>query len=370
MLEQFAQAAVEHTANHASKLAPLQLQSLDAVLDQIRSTLLPEELESMAVCYGSFLAQELVSLGARWGNADSPVAPRIALGGKWVSPIDEVRRRLLQPQSLPLVELVHQTSSGRDECSNEDLLRHNANAWNERASDPQWAPSTLPRLTQQEATQALDPWLRPSETFSGIADKQVLCIAAAGGTHGPLHAMAGADVTVVDLSEAMLAKDRRAAAELGIQLKTSVGCMTNPDFASNSFDVAVQPVSSCYVRSLDRMYRSIASILRPGGIYLIQHKTASALQVAYDAMTGNYTWIHSSKDNIPANSPSLNHEAGTLEFSHSAGEIFGGLCEAGFSIEAVEEPVHSDAWAPVGTLEHFAQFAQPYLKIKAVKRDK
>ena len=48
-----------------------------------------------------------------------------------------------------------------------------------------------------------------------IRGLKLLCLAAGGGKHGAIYAQAGALVTVVDLSPAMLELDRQVAAERG-----------------------------------------------------------------------------------------------------------------------------------------------------------
>ncbi|MBR4866319.1 MAG: hypothetical protein IKU11_06505 [Clostridia bacterium] len=53
--------------------------------------------------------------------------------------------------------------------------------------------------------------LVPQEWFGNTAGKRVLCLAGAGGLQGPIFAAAGARVTVVDLSDKMLEKDREIA---------------------------------------------------------------------------------------------------------------------------------------------------------------
>ena len=54
----------------------------------------------------------------------------------------------------------------------------------------------------QEPLKILDPlgWLG-----GDVRGQRLLCLAAGGGKHGPLYAAAGAEVTVVDISPAMLA---------------------------------------------------------------------------------------------------------------------------------------------------------------------
>lgn len=53
----------------------------------------------------------------------------------------------------------------------------------------------------------------PADWLKDIKGKKVLCLAGAGGLQAPLLACAGAEVTVLDLSEKMLEKDRKVAEE-------------------------------------------------------------------------------------------------------------------------------------------------------------
>jgi len=119
------------------------------------------------------------------------------------------------------------------------------------------------------ARAALDEWLR-DEPLDG---KSLLCLGAGGGRQGPLHALAGATVTVVDVSERQLDHDRKAG------LKTLCASMDKLEgLAAGSFDIVVQPVSSCYVADLDRVHAEVARVLRPGGLYIVQHKQPASLQ--------------------------------------------------------------------------------------------
>ena len=51
----------------------------------------------------------------------------------------------------------------------------------------------------------------PEEWLSDIKGKKVLCLAGAGGLQAPILACAGAEVTVLDISDQMLDKDRELA---------------------------------------------------------------------------------------------------------------------------------------------------------------
>lgn len=51
----------------------------------------------------------------------------------------------------------------------------------------------------------------PADWLKDIRGKKILCLAGAGGLQAPLLACAGAEVTVLDISEKMLEKDRKIA---------------------------------------------------------------------------------------------------------------------------------------------------------------
>src|SRR5688500_8723424 len=67
----------------------------------------------------------------------------------------------------------------------------------------------------------------PLKTLDGLGwlggdvrGRRILCLAAGGGRQAPLYAAAGAVVTVVDISSAMLELDRQVAQERKLQLRT------------------------------------------------------------------------------------------------------------------------------------------------------
>jgi SAM-dependent methyltransferase len=58
-----------------------------------------------------------------------------------------------------------------------------------------------------------------------IRGKRLLCLAAGGGRHSALYAAAGAEVTVLDISPEMLARDRAVAAERRLNVRIVQGSM-------------------------------------------------------------------------------------------------------------------------------------------------
>lgn len=243
---------------------------------------------------------------------------------------------------------------------------HNRHAWdvlvrrNERhtrpAKDEEFA----------DPLKALDArgWLGGS-----VQGKRLLCLAAGGGRQGPLYAAAGAVVTVVDLSPAMLAKDREVAAERGLDLRIVEASMDDLGmFADASFDIVIHPVSTCYVPDVRPVFLEVARVTVPQGLYISQHKQPTSLQTDVKPSPGGYEIIqpYYRRDPLPPVAGSLHREPGTLEFLHRWEELIGGMCQAGFVIENLSEPYHGGDEPPaVGSFAHRSRYVAPYLRIKA-----
>lgn len=201
-----------------------------------------------------------------------------------------------------------------------------------------------------------------------IRGRQLLCLAAGGGKHGPLYAAAGAEVTVVDISPAMLELDREVAAERGLPLRTVEASMDDLSmFSPDEFDIVVHPVSTCYVPQIAPVYQAVARITRPGGLYISQHKTPTNLQAEQRPGARGYELTESyyRTGPLPPVAGSRLREEGTLEFLHRWEEILGHLCRSGFVIEDVVEPLHAKEEAERGGFAHRCQFIAPYVRIKA-----
>lgn len=211
----------------------------------------------------------------------------------------------------------------------------------------------------------------PVGWLEDIVDKRVLCLAAGGGRHGPLLAAAGAIVTVVDLSPQMLELDRKAASARGLNLMTVEASMDDLEpLATAQFDAVIQPVSTCYVPDVTIVYREIARILRPGGVYVSQHKQPVSLQASAGPTGPRHKFVINTQYTCsnplpPEREGCLHRETGTVEHIHRLGDLLGGLCRAGFSIEDVAEPDHAQPDAEVGSFAYRSRYVPPYIAIKA-----
>ena len=201
-----------------------------------------------------------------------------------------------------------------------------------------------------------------------IRGKRLLCLAAGGGKHGPLYAAAGAAVTVVDISPAMLELDRQVAVERRLELRTVEASMDDLSMlAAGEFDIVVQPVSTCYVPAIGPVYQQVARVTRPGGLYISQHKSPTSLQADIRPSPRGYELIepYYRAGPLPSVVGSRHREEGTLEYLHRWEELLGLLCRGGFVIEDVIEPLHAAAGAAAASFEHRSQFVAPYVRIKA-----
>jgi len=250
-------------------------------------------------------------------------------------------------------------------------VEHNRRAWDRLATAavPLAQPAVDeafgdPRGWLGTAGSAGRPWL--PERLAGL---EVLCLAAGGGKHAPLYAAAGARVTVLDVSPAMLALDREVARERKIDVEIVEGSMDDLTmFGAGRFDLVVHPVSTCYLPDVALVFREVARVTRPGGLYLSQHKAPASLQATLAANDrGRYEIEHPLRPGgpLPPVPPARLRESGTLEYVHTIEALVGGICRAGFVIADVMEPDHVRPGAVPGSAGHRAAFLAPYLRVLA-----
>ena len=210
--------------------------------------------------------------------------------------------------------------------------------------------------------------LDPRGWLGEVTSKRVLCLAAGGGRQGPIYAAAGAEVTVVDISAAQLELDREVAVERGIDLRTVQTSMDDLTmFQLGEFDLVIQPVSTCYVPDIRLTYQQVARVTRVGGIYVSQHKQPTSLQSGTQSSTSGYEVAtpYYQEDPLPPVAGSLHREEGTLEFLHRWEQLIGSMCQSGFVVEDLSEPLHAKPGASLNSFAHRSQFIPPYVRIKA-----
>ncbi len=244
-------------------------------------------------------------------------------------------------------------------------LNQNAAAWNRMADGGSQFAHVATDDECRDPLKTLDSrgWLPAS-----VHGLNVLCLAAGGGWQSILYAAAGANVTVVDLSPSMLKRDEREAAKRNLSVRLVEASMDDLSMlAEKSFDIVHQPVSTCYVPDVSRVYVEIARVLRAGGLYISQHKQPVCLQITNRTPRDRYVigLPYYQDGPLPQTEDRSYREPGTVEFLHRWDQLIGELCRAGFVLEDLREPYRGDPAAKPGDFRHRGRFVPPYVRLKA-----
>ena len=242
---------------------------------------------------------------------------------------------------------------------------HNRAAWDARVRENKNFTQPASNEDFSNPLAAVDG---PGWLGGNIRGQSVLCLAAGGGRQAPLYAAAGARVTVVDISPAMLELDRQIAADRELEIDTVEASMDNlPMFEDANFDIVIHPVSTCYLRHIFPVYDEVARVLRTNGLYISQHKQPASLQAGIGPSAQGYELAepYYRSDPLPQVVGSPHREEGTLEFLHRWEELLGGMCRSGFVIEDLLEPVHAKRDASIGSFAHRCRYVAPYVRVKA-----
>lgn len=245
------------------------------------------------------------------------------------------------------------------------FLDQNRRTWNKLAEGgSQFARAA----TDEECARPLEildgrGWLPPS-----VRGLDVLCLASGGGWQAILYAAAGANVTVVDLSESMLALDRREAERRRFSVRTLCTSMDDlSELGEAAFDIVHQPVSTCYVPDIGKVYREVSRVIRDGGIYISQHKQPTSLQITRQNADDHFVigLEYYATGSLPAVRDTSYREAGTVEYMHRWEQLVGDLCRSGFVLEDLREPLRADRNAPKTSYKYRGRFVPPYVRLKA-----
>lgn len=234
-------------------------------------------------------------------------------------------------------------------------------------------------LTPDAARARLDPEGR----LPDVRGQRVLCLASGGGQQSVAFAILGAAVTVLDLSEGQLGRDRDAAGRLSLEIRTVAGDMRDLSvFPPDSFDLVWHPYSLNFVPDARLVFAQVARVLRSGGLYrftcanpFVAGMTEAdwngdgyALRRPYvegEALTyADAPWVYRAEGGRTDPVPS------PREYRHRLGTLVNGLIASGFQVEYLSErvDVHPDPGAPPATWDHFTAFAPPWLAFWASRR--
>ena len=230
-------------------------------------------------------------------------------------------------------------------------------------------------LKRETARRLIDP----EAQLEQIQNKKVLCLAASGGQQSVAFGILGAQVTVFDLSDNQLEKDRLAARHYGINVETIQGDMQNLNMlGTNDFDIVWLAHSINFVPNASLVIKQIARLLQAKGKLRISF-TNPYVHGVWDCPTGrgfllSQLYIDGAQVTYAdpywrfADPEGKTHKVqGPKEYRHSLSTIMNSLVSNGFRIIGFWETVGTEPNPEIGSWEHFMKVAPPWLTIWAQK---
>ncbi len=251
----------------------------------------------------------------------------------------------------------------------DELNKTNRQRWNALASaNVEWSRPFLDYTPDQAAA-----YIRRYGIIKEVAGKKVLCLASGGGQDSVCFGLLGAEVTVLDLSDVQLSRDQEGAAHHGLQVVTHQGDMRDLSiFLTDSFDIVWQPYSVNFVPSVEPVYREVARVLKPGGIYYMQFANPFVHAVDDEAWDGNAYPLNRpyiGGEDLSTDFPhwAVTQEDGTTlkvdsphEFRHTLSTVLNTMAKNGFVFLHFQEYMHKEVNPEPGSWSHFTQVAPPW----------
>ncbi|WP_051209307.1 class I SAM-dependent methyltransferase [Butyrivibrio sp. WCD3002] len=180
----------------------------------------------------------------------------------------------------------------------------------------------------------------PKEWLANIKGNNVLCLAGAGGLQAPLLACAGANVTVIDISDKMLDKDREIANAENLSIEIVKGNMCDLScFSDDTFDLVINPPSLMYIPDLKVVFDEVRRVTKEGGEFIIMAPNPINYVCDWvdDENGGYYKAVHK----MPWCSKDFD-DSDWIEYGHTMEEYLGGLIKSGFIIDGYMECQRED----------------------------
>ncbi len=221
--------------------------------------------------------------------------------------------------------------------------------------------------------------VNPDQRFGDVKGKKVLCLAGGGGQQSAAFALLGADITVFDISEEQLVRDRKVAEHYGSKIEIIQGDMRNlSTLKQDFFDIVFHPYSINFVPDASEVFEQVAKVLRGGGLYQVQVANPFLIGVKQEDWNGkgyvlkepysreteityaDQDWVYDKNENEIIPQPK--------EFRHRLGDLMNSLINLGFVIQNVSDndSMHPDSNSEPTSWDHYVAFAPPWLTILAI----
>ena len=254
----------------------------------------------------------------------------------------------------------------------DEIAAFNKERWEELAREGVAFSRPWLDLTPADAARRVNREEVPLE----VCGKDVLCLAASGGQQSAACGLLGARVTVLDLCEAQLARDREAAEHYAIRVRTEQGDMRDLSrFAPSSFDLVWLAHGVNFVPDARGVICEAARVLRPGGHFRMEC-TNPFVHGAWDSWNGEgyllrapfvdggeVTWADPdwtfTADGV------AKRVTGPREFRHALSTVVNTIVANGMTILGLWESDRGDPAAEPGSWSHFRAIAPPWIVIWA-----
>ena len=182
----------------------------------------------------------------------------------------------------------------------------------------------------------------PQEWFGDIKGKKLLGLASGGGQQMPVFCAAGADCTVMDLSDRQLESERMVSEREGYAISIVKADMTERfPFDDEAFDIIFHPVSNCYIKDVQHVWNECVRVLKRGGILLAGMDNGFNFLFDDEGTEVKYTLPFDPLSN-PEQMKDLQDTDSGVQFSHTLEEQLGGQLKAGFVLTDLYEDTNGE----------------------------
>jgi len=256
----------------------------------------------------------------------------------------------------------------------DDIVRYNKERWEELAKANVIYSRPALDLDWNSAGKMIDP----EGILTNIDNKDVLCLASGGGQQSTAFALLGANVTVLDLSDTQLTRDREAAIYHNLKIRTEQGDMRDLSrFNDDSFDIVHHEHSLNFIPDTRNVFSETARVLRVGGLYRLHFTNPYVHGIDEDWNGQGYSVKRTYTDNaeiiydnpywdVESEEGVIKRVRGPKEYRHILSTVINGIIRNGFVILGLWEKLNGDSDAKPGSWEHFESVTSPWLTIWAV----
>ena len=220
----------------------------------------------------------------------------------------------------------------------------------------------------------------PEGQLRTIVGLKVLCLAASGGQQSAAFSLLGAEVTVFDISERQLRKDRDTAEHYGCRVTTVQGDLQDlSGLGRAAFDIVWLAHSINFVPDARRVIGQIARVCKAGARIRVNFTNPFVHGVASHKMADGFLLTQAYEDGAevsyadpywhftdPNGDPKV--VLGPREFRHRLSTIINTVIENGLTIDGFWEEIGTEPNPTVGSWAHFCKVAPPWLTIWATSR--